>query len=199
MIEKVILAASTLLWGAIVGRRAIERPLPVRIEPDLVPLPVIAAPRGDDRIPIRRSTTYLSKRIVTPAAAVEVLIDFMHAHDATGYFTAKEIDQFWGWCVESEDICPLPATAVREAMRRYRVGQTRLSDVRYAQVRLRNPRIVRPVLYKIPKVQVASDSIPDRPDALRASPGPSVRSPDREPQTVRAESQAASRRQRRAA
>lgn len=116
-------------------------------------------------------------REVQPARAVELLFEFANAQGCTGYFTAPEIDELWECALEELDVARINATIVRKAFpNRYSLGQRRLNSPEFALVKFRNPNSVRPVLYKIPKIQgVRSQSgdVSDCPEPVRISRRPS--------------------------
>lgn len=191
ILEKAIVLASALLWGTrLRSAKAVPGSAPPsRIEPVLVPPPVahpgVPVPVAD-RPPPRAATEaeikaavrqrMYPRRVVSKERAAELLVQFMNAHDLTGYFTARELDAHWSWCMAELDIQHLTPGTVRGALSKHCLGQKRIKgSPEFAYVAQRNPDAVRPVLYKIPKIRTISersDSSPDSPDAVRQSPGP---------------------------
>lgn len=92
------------------------------------------------------------RRIATPKAGL-MLIQFMQAQGATGYFTVKEIDAWWRYMRQEEGLDYLSGTVVRSELSGFRnvwIGLKRLNAPEYREVKARNEGLERAVLYKIP-------------------------------------------------
>lgn len=169
------------LSSAVLGLRrqrlVAAAPLP-RIEPALLLLP----PRSDP-IPAVETVANLPevrarmqpKKIVSQAKAAEILVEFMNSEGQHGLFTSKEIDEWWGFAMSARDIERISGQAVREILdaRGLKVGQSRLCSPEFAAVRQRNPKSVRPILYRIPRCRGTSGGNPEQPEDVRPVSGPS--------------------------
>lgn len=95
----------------------------------------------------------LGPRRIAAVKAGQILMEFMQAQGATGYFTVKEIDAWWRYCRQKEGLDYLSGTVVRgelSAMRNVWIGLKRLNGPEYRGVKARNEGLDRAVLYKIP-------------------------------------------------
>lgn len=108
------------------------------------------------------------KLIVSQARAAEILIEFMNSEDQHGYYTSREIDEWWAFAAAARDIEHINGAIVREALesRGLRMGQRRLNAPEFLIVRQRSGQ-VRPVLYRIPKCRTSTGELPDDPGQNR--------------------------------
>lgn len=166
------------------------QPVATRVEPVLPAAVHFKPPKSSDVASLPDVRKRLAPRlVVAPVKAAEILVEFMNSEGAHGYFTSKEIDEWWGFAVSARDLERMSAQAVREALesRGLKVGQSRLNSPEYATVRQRNPKAVRPVLYRIPRCRSAAGGKPDSPDSSRNQSGQSGHRPDAEPKPVHQE------------
>lgn len=166
--------AAGILVTSVAGLRRARKavvPVPLRVEPELPELPAPppvavvepAVEHVSDLPEIRRRMT--PRLIVSQARAAEILIEFMASEGQSGYFTSKEIDEWWAFTSAARDIERINAADVREALdsRGLRVGQKRLNAPEYLAVRQRTGQ-TRPVLYRIPRIRTQAASLPDDPE-----------------------------------
>lgn len=172
--------AAGVLVSSLAGLRRARlalAPLPTRIEPGLDPLPPVAVQILPNAVPVDDVVAGLPevrrrmapRLIVSQARAAEILVEFMNSEGQSGLFTAKEIDEWWGFAAAARDIEHLTGYTVREALdcRGLKLGQRRLNNPEYIAVRQRTGQ-TRPVLYRIPKVRTQAGTSPDAPASSRS-------------------------------
>lgn len=161
------------LSGAVLGLRRRRRgyAAPVRVEPALIApspqSPAVVDIREEPVASLPEVRARLKPRaIVSQARAAEILVEYMNSENQHGYFTAHEIDEWWGFAMSALEIEHVSVQIVREALetRGLRVGQRRLNTPEFASVRQRNPSSVRPVLYRIPRCRGTSGIQPNAPE-----------------------------------
>jgi len=100
------------------------------------------------------------KTRVAPVKAARVLIDFMQAHDAGGYFTPGEINEWWRWACAELNLDPLHPDVVRAelaALPNVWKPNTRLNAPEYRAVKARTGK-ERSILYRIPAARSEAGS-----------------------------------------
>lgn len=92
------------------------------------------------------------KTRVAPVKAARILISFMQEHDATGYFTPAEINEWWRWACKELKLDQLHPDVVRAelaALPNVWKPNTRLNAPEYRAVKARTGK-ERSILYRIP-------------------------------------------------
>lgn len=110
---------------------------------------------------------------IAPVKAAQMLIQFMQARGATGYFTVPEIDAWWSLLVAEQKLDDLHPTVVRSelsAIPNTWMGLRRLNGPEFRTVKARTGRD-RAILYRIPAFQSAAGNMTDAPRSARAAPG----------------------------
>ena len=150
----------TALFGSVLGLRAqSHKPVPAAT---CDPVPARApSPAALRRVPSYQKPTLA---IVPAAKAADLLIAFMNGQSATGCFTASEIDEYWLWTAQTENLEPLDFRFVREALdgKGLKIGQKRLNTPEYMAVRQRTGK-GRAVLYRIPRSRIGAGQAPAEP------------------------------------
>lgn len=141
-----------------------------RVEPELPQLP-----------PNPNRTPTFQKRRLKPlheAKAADALIQYMNGEGKTGLFAASELEDYWELACDELDIAHLDIRLVRSALmeKGCHVGQRRLKTGKYAEVHLRTG-MDRAVLYRIPKLRIGADSVPEVPIVDPEVPRAARRSP----------------------
>lgn len=96
------------------------------------------------------------KTRVAPVKAARILISFMQEHDATGYFTPAEINEWWRWACKELKLDQLHPDVVRAelaALPNVWKPNTRLNAPEYRAVKARTGK-ERSILYRIPAARL---------------------------------------------
>ena len=158
-------------------------PQPVPPAPAPLPLPLPAVARTARVKPEHVMRRHL--KVVSVEKAVDILIAFMNSEGQTGTFSASEIDAYWQWCCEAEDLEPIKCRFIREALdgRGLKLGLIRLLTPEYAAVRQRTGSD-RCVLYRIPRCRKVAGIDTELPETKPANPDRSHHASGNDPATI---------------
>ena len=101
------------------------------------------------------------KTRVAPVKAARVLIDFMQAHGASGYFTPGEINEWWRWACAELNLDTLHPDVVRAelaSLPNVWKPNTRLNAPEYRAVKARTGK-ERSILYRIPAARAEAGGV----------------------------------------